>query len=313
MQRNDVRRVLTFYKFIELDDPAGVREGLLREGEALELKGTILVAEEGLNGTVVGTVRALETMRDYLQEQFGGFPFKWSDLDEANPGFFRYKVKIKPEIVTLGIPGLDASRTGEHVDAERWNELLEDPRVVTIDTRNQYEVDIGTFPNALSPHTENFREFPAWVDANLDPSEQKTVAMFCTGGIRCEKASAFLLEKGFKHVYQLDGGILKYLETVPDDHNLWQGECFVFDQRVSVTSELEQGHYQQCFACRHPLSDSDLESPDFEEGVSCPHCIADLDARREAQFRERQKQVKLADQRGDHHIGQPQAQHRKRS
>jgi UPF0176 protein len=304
-----MRRVLAFYKFIELSDPPADQGLLLAEGQRLALKGTILVAIEGLNGTLVGSEAALSAMQDLLRERYGDMPFKWSDLDEANPGFYRYKVKLKPEIVSFGVEGLDVANNGEHVDIDRWNQLLADPDVVVVDTRNQYEIDIGTFAGAVSPNTTNFREFPAWVEQHLDASENKKIAMFCTGGIRCEKASAYMLERGFDKVYQLNGGILKYLEEVSSQDSQWQGECFVFDQRVSVTRELQQGQYQQCYACRHPLSPTSLDAPEYEEGVSCPHCIDDLDDERRAQFRERQRQVTLSEARGDQHIGNPQAQH----
>jgi UPF0176 protein len=298
-------KVLSFYKFMELRDPPAERELLLSKGQQLLLKGTILVAGEGLNGTLVGTETTLANMQALLTERYGEIPFKWSSIDAENPGFYRYKVKLKPEIVSFGVENLDMAQNGEHVDATRWNELLDDPNVVVIDARNQYEVDIGTFAAAVTPQTTNFREFPDWVDGHMDPEEQKEVAMFCTGGIRCEKASAYMLKLGFEKVYQLNGGILAYLEEVRDDSNRWQGECFVFDQRVSVTSKLEQGRYQQCYACRHPISQAQLSSADYEEGVSCPHCIDDLDATRRAQFRERQRQVDLAEARGEQHVGAP--------
>ena len=301
------RRVLAFYRFVAVDHPEAVRETLLELGTELDLKGTILVGGEGVNGTVVGGEPQLRRLQGVLDQHFGAMPYKWSDLDEENPGFYRFKVKLKQEIVTLGVPGLDPQQTGEHVCAEHWNRLLDDPDVVVIDTRNTYEIDIGTFPGAISPETTNFREFPDWVSSHLDPSEHKQVAMFCTGGIRCEKASAYLLDQGFVEVYQLDGGILSYLEHVPASENRWQGECFVFDQRVSVDAALQQGDYQQCYACRHPLSAEDMRSDLFEQGVSCPHCHQRDDEARVANLRERQKQVDLAAARGDQHIGRRQS------
>ena len=300
------RRVLTFYKFVNVEHPETVRETLLELGTALDLKGTILLAQEGVNGTVVGDEPQLRHLQAVLDQYFGAMPYKWSDLDEHNPGFYRFKVKLKQEIVTLGVPGLDPHRTGEHVSAREWNRLLQNPDVVVIDTRNTYEIDIGTFPGALSPDTTNFRQFPAWVASQLDPAEHKQVAMFCTGGIRCEKAAAYMLAQGFEEVYQLDGGILSYLEHVPEEENMWQGECFVFDQRVSVDADLQQGAYQQCYACRHPLSADDMRSERFEQGVSCPHCHQQDDEVRLANLRERQKQVDLAAARGEAHIGQRQ-------
>ena len=301
------RVVLTFYRFFELADPAALRDELVPLGERLGLKGTILLAGEGINGTVVGRRDALKTLADVLEQRCGSLPFKWSSLDEDNPGFYRFKVRVKPEIVSFGVEGVDARDTGEHVGVARWHELLDDPDVVVIDTRNTYEIAIGTFPGAVSPDTTNFREFPAWVESHLDPTEQPRVAMFCTGGIRCEKASAYLKHEGFDEVYQLDGGILKYLERVEEAENRWQGECFVFDQRVSVNADLAQGEYQQCFACRHPLSEADMASSEYEQGVSCPHCIDAATSVRTENLRERQRQVALAEARGDQHIGKPQA------
>ena len=301
-----MRRVLTFYKFLSLPDPHALRDRLEAEGHRLAIKGTILLADEGINGTIVGTHQALSALQDLLTEQLGSLPFKWSELERENPGFYRFKVRVKPEIVSFGVPELEVSNSGEHVSPARFNELLADPDVLIIDTRNTYEVDIGSFPSAVSPQTTNFREFPQWVAKHLDPNRQKQVAMFCTGGIRCEKASAYMLSKGFENVYQLDGGILKYLEHVDPDENRWEGECFVFDQRVSVDANLEQGQYQQCFACRHPLSERDLASVQFEQGVSCPHCFDVQDEARTENLRERQRQVQLAEERGTRHIGQPQ-------
>ena len=301
-----MRRVLAFYKFTGVDELEALQDELLQLGAKLELKGTILIAHEGVNGTVVGTTSALTQLSRTLQQRFGDMPFKWSDLAEDNRGFYRFKVKIKPEIVSFGVADLDLQQTGEHVDAQRWNELLADPDVLVIDTRNDYEIDIGTFPSARSPETTNFREFPSWVAEQLDPGEQKQIAMFCTGGIRCEKASAFMRQAGFEKVYQLDGGILKYLEDVEEKDNRWQGECFVFDQRVSVDSALNQGQYDQCYACRHPLSSEDLASEVYERGVQCPHCVGQATQTRLDNFRQRQRQVELAAARGEAHIGETQ-------
>ena len=298
-----MRRVLAFYKFTKVADPAGVQQEFLQLGTRLDIKGTILLAEEGVNGTIVGEEEHLVAMQRALTQRFGQLPFKWSELALENLGFYRYKVKIKPEIVTLGVNGLDIGQTGEHVSAERWHDLLDDPEVVVIDTRNTYEIDIGTFPGAVNPNTTNFREFPQWVAEHLDPQRNKQVAMFCTGGIRCEKASAYMQQAGFEKVYQLDGGVLRYLENVAADENRWQGECFVFDQRVSVDRDLREGTYQQCYACRRPLSAEDLESPEYQPGVSCPHCADDHHEARRAAFAERARQVALASRRGAMHIG----------
>lgn len=298
-------KALTFYKFLPLEDPAGEQAHWQAFGLDRSVRGSILVAAEGVNGTLVGTQETLALFAVELRTRFGEIPFKWSSVSPGNEGFHRYKVKLKREIVTMGVPDLDVARNGQHVDRDTWNSLLDDPEVVVVDTRNQYEIDIGTFPGSVSPGTTNFRQFPQWVAENLKP-EQK-VAMFCTGGIRCEKASAFLVQQGFDEVYQLDGGILRYLEAEGSAQNRWQGECFVFDQRVSVNDKLEQGTFKQCYACRHPLSALDVASEDYEKGVCCPHCVADgqTPARRES-FRQRQKQVELAADRGEQHIGRRQ-------
>ena len=301
-----MRRVLAFYQFLSLDNPQAECDSLQTLGDELALRGTILVAHEGVNGTVVGDTQALQQLSQHLLQQYGVKSQKWSDLQPGNSGFHRFKVRVKPEIVSFGVDDLDMSQSGEHVDAQTWNRLLDDPDVIVIDTRNDYEIDIGSFDGALSPHTESFRQFPAWVADNLDPEQHTKVAMFCTGGIRCEKASAYMLNKGFENVYQLDGGILQYLEDTQASESRWNGECFVFDQRVSVNADLEQGQYKQCYACRHPLSAQELASAEFEHGVSCPYCVGRTSAERRAQFRERQHQVRLAAERGEQHIGQDQ-------
>ena len=298
-----MKDVLAFYKFFEISDPARLREELIELGSNLELKGTILIGTEGLNSTVTGSKESLQKLVDWLEDRFGDFPFKWSLAEKMNDVFFRFKVKLKKEIVTMGVQELDMKSLGKHVDHAEWNELLLDPDVIVIDARNDYETDIGTFPGAVLPGITNFREFPDWVADELNPNEHKKVAMFCTGGIRCEKASAYMIDQGFESVYQLDGGILKYLESVDQQKNRWDGECFVFDQRVSVNSSLEQGRYHQCFACRHPLDESELNSKDYEEGVSCSYCVNDKSQERRQQFRQRQKQIGLANQRGEKHLG----------
>ena len=298
-----MRRVLAFYKFIPVAHPQSLVEELQQLGEQLSVVGTILLAQEGVNGTIVAETDSLDAMVRALEQAFGAMTFKWSDLDQSGIGFHRFKVRIKPEIVSFGVAGLDLQNTGEHVDGARWNELLADPEVLVIDTRNHYEIDIGTFENAVSPDTDNFREFPQWVEDNIDPTKQRKVAMFCTGGIRCEKASALVAQHGVEEVYQLNGGILQYLEDTPAEQSRWQGECFVFDQRVSVNHELNQGQYRQCYACRHPLSKEDMQAPEFEHGVSCPFCHSSVSNVRRQQFRERQRQVRLAAARGEAHIG----------
>ena len=298
-----MKSVLAFYKFIEIEDIDDLRLDLLELGDSLDLKGTILIAHEGINSTLVGNKKNLEEFSSWLTDRFGHLPFKWSSAEASNDVFFRFKVKIKTEIVTMGVSELDMRSVGRHVSMEEWNELLEDPDVIIIDARNDYETDIGGFPGSIIPDTKNFREFPAWVDKELNEKENKKIAMFCTGGIRCEKASAYLMNSGFNDVCQLEGGVLKYLENVDEENNRWRGECFVFDQRVSVNARLEQGRYNQCFACRHPLSESDLLSEFYEEGVSCHFCVDRKSQERKEQFRQRQKQIQLANERGEQHLG----------
>jgi UPF0176 protein len=234
-----------------------------------------------------------------LQEPIEG---RWTEAAEAP--FRRMRVRLKKEIVTLGRPDiLPHEKTGTYVPPEQWNALLEDPDVLVVDTRNHYEVEVGTFPRALDPQTDSFRQFPQFAMELAKTSKDRPLAMFCTGGIRCEKATALMLELGFDQVYHLQGGILKYLEDIPTEQNRWNGECFVFDTRVAVDRDLAEGGYVQCHACRRPLSSEDLASPDYREGVSCPNCIGDLDADRTARLEERHRQVKLARERGDTHIG----------
>ena len=300
-----MRRVLAFYQFFTLEDPEGERDRLQTLGDELGLRGTILVADEGVNGTVVGDVQALHQLSQHLTERYGVKSQKWSDLSIGNSGFHRFKARVKPEIVSFGVDDLDMQQTGKHVDARTWNALVDDPEVIVIDTRNDYEIDIGTFEGAISPHTENFRQFPAWVADNLDAQKHTKVAMFCTGGIRCEKASSYLLNQGFMNVYQLDGGILQYLEDTQAEDSRWNGECFVFDQRVSVNAQLQRGQYKQCYACRHPITEEDKASDHYRKGVSCPRCYERLTPDQQSRFTERQKQVDLAADRGMQHIGAP--------
>ncbi len=296
--------VCALYKFAALDDYEAFRQPLhsflLEHG----IRGTLLLAREGLNGTVAGSRRAIDALLVHLQEdpRLAGLDHKESFAD-TNP-FYRTKVRLKKEIVTLGIEGIDPRRTaGTYVDPRNWNELVRDPETVLIDTRNEYEIGIGTFKNAVNPHTESFRDFPAYVERNLDPSKHRKVAMFCTGGIRCEKSTAYLKEQGFGEVYHLKGGILKYLEEVPEEESLWEGECFVFDNRVAVGHSLKPGSYNQCHACRMPISEQDMLSEFYSEGVSCPHCHDRVSNDRKTRFRERERQVKLAAGRGEEHIG----------
>jgi len=296
--------VAALYKFVALPDFHELREPLLDACLAAGTRGTLLLAGEGINGTIAGSRVGVDSVLAWLRRdpRLADIEHKES-LDDHMP-FHRMKVKLKKEIVTLGVPGVDPTvRVGTYVRPRDWNALIRDPDVLLIDTRNDYECDIGSFSGALDPRTANFREFPQFVREHLDPAVHRKVAMFCTGGIRCEKASAFMLSEGFEEVYHLQGGILKYLEEVPPGESLWQGECFVFDNRVSVDHGLQRGRYDQCHGCRHPITEQDKQSGEYEAGVCCPHCYDSLTADQKSRFRERQKQVELAAQRGEPHVG----------
>lgn len=299
--------VATFYRFVALEHPAELQKQLLQEGQRLHLRGTILLAPEGLNATLCGTADALQSFLQTLQSdtRFSGLPIKYSQTQDDDPVFLRFKVKLKREIVTMGVPDVDvAAHTATHVPPAAFNELLRDPKVRVIDVRNGYETGIGSFTGAQDPGTDSFREFPEYVERELGEDRDQPVAMFCTGGIRCEKASAYLVEQGFSNVSQLDGGILRYLEEIPAEQSLWHGDCFVFDQRVTVDAQLQPGDYAQCFACRRPVAPEQLAAPEYVEGVSCPACIGRPGAEG---FTERQRQIELAQARGQAHIG-PDAQ-----
>lgn len=299
--------VAALYKFVSLTDFAEIKAPLLAVCNENGIKGTLLLAAEGINGTVSGSREGIDALLAWLKNdpRLADLEHKESYTDELP--FLRMKVKLKKEIVTIGIPEVSPTKTvGTYVRGKDWDALLDDPDVVVIDTRNEYEYAVGTFENAVNPHTETFREFPEYVRQNLDPKKNKKVAMFCTGGIRCEKASSFMLEEGFEEVFHLEGGILKYLEEVPADEQKWQGECFVFDERVTVDSELNQGKYQMCHACRMPITVEDQQRPEFEAGVSCHHCIDKRSEAQKAAAREREKQMQLAAKRGEQHIGSAQ-------
>jgi UPF0176 protein len=247
--------VAALYKFVTLEDFHALREPLLDVCVAAGIKGTLLIAQEGINGTIAGSRQGIDQVLGYLKADPRMADLVHKESFDDHVPFYRMKVKLKKEIVTMGVPGVDPNhQVGTYVEAEDWNALINDPDVVVLDTRNDYEVGIGTFKGALDPHTTTFREFPAYVRENLDPAKNKKVAMFCTGGIRCEKASAFMLNEGFDEVFHLQGGILKYLEDVPAAESNWEGECFVFDNRVAVNHQLEKGQYDQCHGCRHPIT-----------------------------------------------------------
>jgi UPF0176 protein len=291
--------IATFYKFVPLADPAQLRAQVLEQCSGEGLRGTILLAPEGMNATVAGSRSAIDYLLTWLHErpEIGEFPHQESTTDAAP--FERMKVKLKREIVTLGMPQVNPTnhQVGEYVDPLDWNQVISDPEVVVVDTRNNFEVEMGTFQGAVNPHTASFRELPDYVATHLDPAKHKKVAMFCTGGIRCEKATAFMLQQGFEQVYHLRGGILNYLKSVPEAASLWQGECFVFDERVAVDHQLQPGHYELCLGCGHPVSLKDMALPHYQVGISCPYCYADLTPEKRARLEERQRQ-RLQMQRG---------------
>jgi len=290
--------IVAIYQFVQIDDLIQLKSLLTEVCLKNEILGTLLIANEGLNGTVAGSISSIDNLLAFLfaDPRFKTMNYKKS-FAETRP-FRRLKVRLKREIVSMGVPNTDPRKiAGKRVNAKQWNKLLMDPNVLTLDTRNIYECEVGTFKNALSPETEKFRDFPKFVDDFLSPEKHKKIAMFCTGGIRCEKASNYMINKGFKEVYHLDGGILKYLETIDEKESLWQGECFVFDERVAVDKELKPGSYVQCFACRRPLKESDLESKKYEAGVSCHHCYGKHKSEKIKGLRERQRQYKLTNSR----------------
>jgi UPF0176 protein len=295
--------VAALYKFATLEDYRELREPLLQVCTDADIKGSLLLAHEGINGTIAGARAGIDRVLAYLKAdpRLADLEHKES-LDAAQP-FLRMKVKLKKEIVTLGVDGIDPNvEVGAYVDPRDWNALISDPDVLVIDTRNDYEVQLGTFEGAVDPQLRTFREFPEYV-RRFDPERHKKVAMFCTGGIRCEKASAFMLQQGFGEVYHLKGGILKYLEEVPAAQSLWKGECFVFDNRVAVNHELQKGSYELCHACGWGVNEEDKKSPLYEDGVSCARCHDALTDDQRARFRERKKQIDLAKARGEQHMG----------
>ncbi|WP_330961144.1 oxygen-dependent tRNA uridine(34) hydroxylase TrhO [Photobacterium sp. 53610] len=296
--------VCAMYKFVALEDFEALRQPLQNLMEEKEIRGTLLLAREGINGTVAAKREAIDALLAWFKAdgRLADIVYKES-FDEHQP-FNRSKVKLKKEIVTMGVEGIDPRHVvGTYVKPQDWNDLIADPEVFVVDTRNDYEIEVGTFKHAVNPKTETFREFPDYVKENMDPAKHKKVAMFCTGGIRCEKSTAYMKEQGFEEVYHLEGGILKYLEEVPAEESLWEGECYVFDGRVTVNHQLEKGSYDLCNACRLPITEQDKQSALFEQGVSCPKCFDKHTEEQKARFREREKQVQLAQERGEEHVG----------
>ncbi len=299
--------VAALYAFrrIQQDAVPIYKEAILSLCLNQNIHGTILLAEEGINGTVAGCRDAIDALKHLLEAELDFDQLMYKESFCEDMPFLRMKVKIKSEIVTLGCEKtIPNQQVGTYVKPKDWHKIVTDPEVLLIDTRNDYEIAIGQFQGAIDPKTKNFREFPRYVANNLDPQKHKKVAMYCTGGIRCEKASSHMLAHGFEEIYHLEGGILQYLEDVPEEDSLWQGSCFVFDERVAVNHQLEQDHYTQCFGCRHPLTPEEANDPRTMQGICCPYCVDHLTETQKKRFAERQKQMMLAKKKGMQHLGQ---------
>ncbi len=295
--------VAALYHFTAFADPAAIRGPLLAVAEENAIRGTLLLAREGINGTIAGSRAGIDAILSHIRSLPGCADLEWKESTASSAPFPRLKVRLKREIVTMGKPDVDPRATvGHYLNPEEWNELISAPDVAVIDTRNDYEVAIGTFKGAVDPLTKTFREFPEWWEQNKERFHNKRIAMFCTGGIRCEKSTNWLLQQGVPEVFHLKGGILKYLEEMPEEQSLWEGECFVFDGRVSVGHGLKEGPHHLCHACRRPVLPADMERTEWEEGVSCHHCIGETSDADKTRFRERQKQIALAKARGERHL-----------
>lgn len=295
--------IAALYHFTRFPDFASLQQPLLAFGRAHGIRGSLLLASEGINGTIAGDRAGIDAMLAYIRALPGCADLEHKESWSEPQPFGRFKVRLKREIVTMGQPDIDPrAQVGHYVTPEDWNALIAAPDVAVIDTRNDYEVGLGTFEGAIDPETKSFREFPAWWQANKHRFHNKRIAMFCTGGIRCEKSTNYLLGQGVEDVYHLKGGILKYLEEVPQENSKWNGECYVFDNRVSVGHGLVPGGYSNCYACRRPLAPEDLSRAEYEEGVSCHQCADEHTDDDRARFRERQKQIELAKARGESHL-----------
>ena len=295
--------VCALYHFTRFEDPGALQGPLQALCEREGICGSLLLAREGINGTIAGPKAGIEAVLAHIRSLPGCADLEWKLSSAAERPFIRMKVRLKKEIVTMGQPDVDPlAKVGHYVTPEDWNDLIRSPDVAVIDTRNDYEVAIGTFEGAVDPQTASFRDFPAWWEENKDRFHNKRIAMFCTGGIRCEKSTNYLMSQGVEEVYHLKGGILKYLEEVPAEDSSWQGECFVFDRRVSVGHGLVEGPHELCHACRRPILPEDRARPEYEEGVSCHHCVEETSDADKARFRERQKQIALAKARGERHL-----------
>ncbi|MEO0575250.1 MAG: rhodanese-related sulfurtransferase [Pseudomonadota bacterium] len=303
----NAQSVVSFYHFTRLANPREFGETVRVKAASLKLLGTAIVAPEGLNATFCGASQALQDLLAWIGVQPGFEPLKGRWSQAAGTPFRRLRIKYRDEIVSMGFAHVNpADGQGEHVNAEQWHALLDDPNTLVIDTRNDYEIEIGSFPGAVNPRTTNFREFADFVARDVEADKDRPVAMFCTGGIRCEKATAVMRERGFSNLYQLDGGILTYLDEVaqtPSIESRWEGECFVFDARVAVDDSLTPGAYVQCHGCRRALSADDTTQPEYEPGICCARCFDTISDQQRVQFEERRRQVALADARGEAHIG----------
>lgn len=294
----DMLTVAALYHFTRFPDPAALKGPLASVACANGVRGTLLLAAEGINGTIAGTRGGIDAVLAHIRALPGCGALSWKESTAEAMPFGKMKVRLKREIVSMGQPDVDPrAAVGHYVEPAAWNALISAPDVAVIDTRNDYEVAIGTFAGAVDPGTRSFRDFPAWWQANADRFAGKRVAMFCTGGIRCEKSTNYLLSQGVTDVFHLKGGILKYLEDVPEGDSLWQGDCFVFDQRVSLTHGLQQGRHVLCHACRRPLAPEDRARPEYEDGVCCHRCVDEYDDADRERFRERQRQFRLAEDR----------------
>jgi len=297
--------VATFYKFTKLKDYFSMQEPIETCCRENDVRGIILLAEEGINSTIAGPRNGVLNVLKFLRKDLRLIDLSWKESGATKQPFKKLRVRLKKEIVTMGVSGIDPARlVGTYVKPEDWNNLISDPNIIVIDTRNDYEVEIGSFKNAINPDITAFGELPQWIDDNIDIDAQPRVAMFCTGGIRCEKSTALLKEAGVSEVYHLEGGILKYLEQIPEEQSLWDGQCFVFDERVSVGHGLEVGEYELCRACRHPIGEAAISSPYYKEGVSCSHCHSQTTDEQKERYAERQKQIELARHRGVSHLAE---------
>ena len=295
--------IAALYHFTRFDTPAALQAPMLDLCQKEGIKGILLLAQEGINGTVAGPRAGIDAVLAHIRALPGCADLEHKESTAESQPFGRLRVRLKKEIVTMGQPDVDpVAKVGHYVDPADWNDLITSPDVAVIDTRNDYEVAIGTFEGAIDPETASFRDFPAWWEENKDRFHNKRIAMFCTGGIRCEKSTNYLLGQGVEDVYHLKGGILKYLEEVPETESTWNGECFVFDGRVSIGHGLREGPHQLCYACRRPILPDDMNRPEYEHGVSCHNCAGETSQDDKDRFRERQKQIALSEARGEKHM-----------